>query len=464
MEATLGKPLALDAAGLDALYQLTLELLQDLVRIDTTNPPGQETLAAQYLARRLEAEGIAASVLEPAPGRGNLIARLDGPGTVRGEGLLLLSHLDVVGVEPEEWEVPPFSGQVRDGHVWGRGTLDTKNLTALETAIFIWHKRMGIKLRREMVLAATADEESGGAYGVRWMAENRLDLLRASAAINEGGGMGTSLAGRTAYLVQTAEKAPCPVTLTARGEPGHASTPMDDNAVVTLSRALVAVGSRRLPVHITSTYRGFVEGIGSLLGGVRGWMAQGLLNPSLVDSIIARVSGDDPRRAAGMRAMIRNTATPTMVKAGYRINVIPGQAQAQLDGRVLPGSSSDELVAELTTVLREAGLGDKVEVQAQSLQVPAVESPFDHELVRHIQAAIARHAGGAQVVPLLVPGATDARFLRPHGLPVYGFTPLLPSERIEGVHGHNERISLESLRFAVRVLWDVISGYCSAPT
>jgi acetylornithine deacetylase/succinyl-diaminopimelate desuccinylase-like protein len=450
----------MDDLSLDALFQLTLELLRDLVRIDTTNPPGNETLAARYLQDRLASEGIESQLVEPAPGRGNVIARLTGPSTIAGEGLLLLSHLDVVNAEPDQWQVPPFSGEIADGAIWGRGTLDTKNLTAAETAITIWLRRLGVELRREVILAATADEESGGGYGVRWLAENRLDLVRASAAINEGGGIGAALAGQIAYLVQTAEKAPCPVTVTARGVPGHASTPMDDNAVVTLSRALVAIGSRRLPVHITGTYRGFVDGLGSLLGGIRGVLAQQLLNPSLVDSIIERVAGDDPRRAAGMRAMIRNTATPTMVNAGYRINVIPGQAQAQLDCRVLPGSGSEELLSELRAVLRDAGLADKVEVSAGQLSVPTAESPFDHELVGHMRAAIGRHADGAKVVPFLVPGATDGRFLRPHGIPVYGFMPLLPSEKAEGVHGHNERLSLDSLRFAVKVLWDVISAYC----
>lgn len=462
--ATTVPPIALSAEQAEALYQLALDLLGDLVRIDTTNPPGNETAAALYLRDRLAAEGIASELIEPEPGRGNLIARMCAsssgtPESTSNDGLLLLSHLDVVGAEPDKWRVPPFSGEIVDGEIWGRGTLDTKNLTAIQAAVMILLKRLDAPLARDVILAATADEESGGRWGVRWLAENRLDLLRASAAINEGGGVAAEFGGKVVHLVQTAEKMPCPITVTATGEPGHASTPTDDNAVVTLSRALVAIGSRRLPVHITATYRSFVETLGGVIGGIRGALAQQLLNPSMVDTIIDRVAGD-PRKALAMRAMIRNTATPTVVNAGYRINVIPGQAEAQLDCRLLPGSSSAEVLEELRAVLRDVGLAGKVKVEAADQDVPAVESPFDHPLVGEMRRAIANHSPGATIAPLLLPATTDGRYLRPRGIPVYGFTPLPLSEKTEGVHGHNERVGLAGFRFATGVLWDVISAYC----
>lgn len=456
------RPVRLAQWDLATLEALAIEILGDLVRLDTTNPPGNEIIAARYLERRLESVGISGEVLEPSPDRGSIVARL-GSGTDRGrqDGLLLLSHLDVVGVEPDEWEVPPFSGEIRDGMLWGRGTLDTKGLTAMQAAVMMTLKRLGISLERDLVLAATADEEAGGRWGAKWLTDHRLDLLESSAAINEGGGMGVRLGRHTFYLVQTAERATCPVTVTAKGQPGHASMPVADNAVVSLSRALVAIGSSRLPVHITGTFAQFVTALAARFGGTYAVMARQFLRPSLVDGVIERLS-NDPAKTAAVRAMVRNTATPTLVDAGYKINVIPGQAQAQLDCRLLPGFGPDDLLAELGAVLDKAGLAGTVQLSAGPLNVPATESPADHELVALMRAAIAGHAGGAPLVPFLVPGATDGRHLRPKGIAVYGFSPMLPSEQGALPHAHNERISLDSLRFGTRVLWDVISAYCLA--
>ncbi len=459
-----GRPFPLTPDQQEQVFQLAVALLGDLVRCDTTNPPGNEIVAAEYLARRFRTEGMEPEVIEPAPGRGNVVVRLTAGAGAHEEparALLLLSHLDVVPAEPERWQVSPFSGEVRDGFIWGRGTLDTKGLTAVEAAVLIWAKRLGIPLQRDIVLAATANEESGGGWGAKWLAENRLDLIAASAAINEGGGVGLDLAGRLAYTVQTAEKAPCPVTVKAEGRPGHASVPTDDNAVVRLSRALVAIGSRRLPIHVTDTYRQFVETLAKSLGGVVGQMAGALLNPSMVDAIIDKMAGDAVK-AGAMRAMVRNTATPTVVQAGYKINVIPGEATAQLDCRLLPGFGHTEVLAELNTVLREAGLDGTVKLDAAPLAAPSTESSFDHPIVAHIRAAMETHAPGSPIVPLLVSGATDGRHLRPKGIPTYGFSPMLPTEDYTSAHGHNERISLATVRFGTTVLWDVVTSYCTA--
>ncbi len=462
-----GAPTPLPPDEAEQLYQLALELLCDLVRLDTTNPPGNEIIAAQYLAERFQAEGLKPEVVEPAPGRGNVVVRLKADGKPAEEagaeglppGLLLLSHLDVVPAEPEHWQVPPFSAEIKDGYVWGRGTLDTKGLTAFEAAVLIWAKRKGVPLARDIVFAATANEESGGGWGAHWLAQNRLDLIAADAAINEGGGVALNLAGRLVYTIQTAEKAPCPVTIRAKGRPGHASVPTDDNAVVQLSRALVAIGSRRLPVHITDTYRQLVTSMAQSIGGVVGAMAKSLLNPKLADTVIDKVAGD-PIKAGAMRAMIRNTATPTVVQAGYKINVIPGEATAQIDCRLLPGFGHTEILAELNAVIAEAGLRGAVELEASPVAAPSTESAFDHPLIAHIRAAVERHSPGSPVVPLLISGATDGRHLRPKGIPTYGFSPMLPSEEYNAAHGHNERLSLATVRFAVQMLWDVVTAYC----
>jgi len=404
-------------------------------------------------------------VIEPAPGRGNVVVRLPAtgvpaqPGPAGRAGLLLLSHLDVVPAEPEHWDVPPFAAEIKDGFLWGRGTLDTKGLTALEAAILIWAKRHEVPLRKDIVLAATANEESGGSWGAAWLAANRLDLIEAEAALNEGGGIGTRINGKLVYIVQTAEKSPCPVTVRALGQPGHGSMPVENNVVVTLSRALVAIGSRRLPVHITDSYRGFVNGLAASLGGLLGTAAKGLLNPRLADSVIDKLGGLSGNTGA-LRAMIRNTASPTVVKAGYKTNVIPGEASAEIDCRLLPGFGPADLLAELKTVLAEAGLTGTVELTAGDLSAPAMDSPAGHPLVETIAAAIARHADGAPLVPFMVPGATDGRYLRPKGIPVYGFCPMLPDEQHATAHGHNERVSLAGVRFGAKVLWDIVTAYC----
>jgi len=458
-------PVKLTPQAADDLVNLSVELLCDLVRLDTSNPPGNEIIAARYLADRFAAEGLAPQIIEPSAGRGNIIVRLPAGHDPASDpdqaiaGLLLLSHLDVVPAEPASWTWPPFAAEIEDGYIWGRGTIDTKNLTAIEAAVVIMAKRLGVPLRKDIVFAATANEESGGDWGARWLADHQLDLIRAEAAINEGGGVGVHIAGKLLYTLQTAEKAPCPVTITAAGMPGHASTPTEDNPIVTLSRALVAIGSRRLPVHITDTYRQFVETLAKCLPGPMGEAAKCLLDPNLADTMIAQVAGD-PGQAATMRAMIRNTATPTVVQAGYKVNVIPGAATAQIDCRLLPGSSPTTLLAELNEVLAAAGLSGTVELSAAEVTAPSMESPFTHPLVETIAATIASRAAGASLVPFMVPGATDGRYLRPKGIPVYGFCPMPPGEEYGRAHGHDERISLAGLRFGAVTLWDIVNAYC----
>lgn len=460
--AVTASPAPLTESELDQLTELATHILQELIRHDTSNPPGNEIIAARYLHDLLASEGICAEIVEPEPTRGNVVARLKaGTPSPAGKGLLLMSHLDVVPAEPDQWKVPPFSGELRDGEVWGRGALDMKGLAAVEAAIFITAKRRGLPLRRDLVLAATANEEAGGWYGARWIAENRLDLIDADAAINEGGGIGLEFGGKLVYTVQTAEKAPCPVVVTARGKPGHASVPTDDNAVVTLSRALVAIGSRRLPPKLTESFKGLVEALARSYGPTLGVMIRQMLNPALAEQVIDRIASD-PLKTAAFRAMIRNTATPTILKAGYKVNVIPGAATAELDCRLLPGSTPDELVSELKAVLAGAGLADTVELQAAGTDAPALESPFSGEIIELMKQAISRYADGAPLVPFMSPGATDGRFLRPKGIPVYGFGPLLPQEPFGTAHGHNERISVASIRFGARVLWDVVTAYCGA--
>jgi acetylornithine deacetylase/succinyl-diaminopimelate desuccinylase-like protein len=431
----------------------TITYLTELIRLDTTNPPGNETAAARYVADRLRAAGVPVEVVEPAPGRGSVVARLDPEGTDPAQSLLLLSHLDVVPATAAEWRRNPFGGELVDGQVWGRGTLDTKQLTAIWLTIFLRVVRERPALRRGLVFAATADEEMGGTLGVHWLEENRPELLRCGWCLNEGGGFGLMLGTVTYYPFQAGEKSPCWLTLRVRGQPGHASIPSPDNAVIRLAEAVARIGRARLPFHLTDTVRLFVEGLAGAQPEPMAGMLRSLLHPDRADQVLDGLS--DSHLAAMVRAMLHNTATPTILRAGEKTNVIPSVAEAQIDCRILPGQTAESLRRELDAVLADSpGVEFDLGMRGQP-----TESPVDTDLAEAIRRSLARHAPEAQAVPYLVPGATDSRFLRPRGCVAYGFCPLLPGEDLRSIHGHDERISVRSLEFGLRVLWDVVTDF-----
>lgn len=430
----------------------TTEFLQRLVQFDTTNPPGNELECARWIAGVFEREGISATVVEPAPGRGSVIARLRGTGARRP--LLLLSHLDVVPAVAADWDHPPFSGLIRDGEIWGRGTLDTKGLTAVWMEVMLQVKRLGLRLQRDLIFAATADEEMGGTWGVKWLVDNQPELLDCELALNEGGGTGLDLGGRTVFTYQTAEKGICWLRVTVHGTAGHASIPHSDNPVVHLSAILHKLGTSRLPVHISDTFRLFIERTTAALPDQVGQLFRMTLDAGTAEAALSMLP--DEHKANTIRAMSRNTASPTVVRAGEKTNVIPQTATAEVDCRILPGQTPESLLAEVRDLLGLEGRpGEKVELELIRTSV-ATESPPDTELSEAIARAMARHDPEAKVVPYLVPGATDGRFLRPRGVVCYGFCPTLPDVDIRTVHGKNERLPLSSLEFGLKVLWDVV--------
>ncbi len=429
--------------------------LQTLIRFDTTNPPGNELPAARYLVDVLEAEGIPTQVLESAPGRANVIARLKGDGSRRP--LLLMSHLDVVPAEPDEWERPPFGGDVVDGFVWGRGAIDTKNLTAVELVLLLQLKRAGVPLKRDVIFAATADEEMGGAAGMGWLVEHHFDLVDAEYAINEGGGFGFEIGDKRAYVCQTAEKGVCWMRLTARGTPGHASTPKGDNAVVTLAEALTRLGQARLPMHIIPTVREFVRKVAGLLP-----FPQSLLMPLVLsraaEPLVARALARDGMLGPLLGASVRNTATPTGMKAGSKTNVIPSVAEAQVDGRLIPGQTPEDLFREIRPYI-----GEKVDIELIGTSEPT-ESGYQTPFYEILRESLSEEDSGAVLVPFMIPGSTDGRFLAKRGVKVYGFFPMkqdVAESPLELAHGHNERISVANLGFAARVLHNAVVRLCT---
>ncbi len=438
----------------DSICDETTQYLQDLIRLDTTNPPGNETRAAEYLAAILKREGFEPQVLESVPGRGNLTVRLKGDG--RATPLLLMVHLDVVPAEAEKWTHPPFSGNMADGYIWGRGTLDTKALAAMELMVLLLLKRQNQPLARDIIWMANADEEAGGKFGAGWMVKEHPDLIRADFAINEGGGFGLNILDQHFYACQVAEKGTARFAMRTRGRPGHGSQPHRDNAILKLADAIQKIGNAELPVHPTNTVRLFVEGIAGRVDRPYAGLVRDLLDPKKYRHAMEHLPIDDGLRSM-FYAMLHNTVTPTMLAAGAKINVIPSDAQARCDARLLPGQTAHDLLHEVQPIV-----GRDVEIEFLD-DTPALESDFKTPLFSTISRVMARHKPDATLLPYLVVGATDARHVSKLGTKVYGFSPMTgPTAELDRVHGHDERISIENVSYGTRVLYDVVCEFCAS--
>ena len=431
--------------------------LQDLVRFDTTNPPGNETLCANYIAEVLEREGISSSVTESEPERGNVVARLDGGDQ---ETLMLLGHTDVVAAEPEHWTHPPFSGKLVDGTIWGRGTLDMKGMVAAELMIFLLMHRQRIKLNRDLVYAATADEEAGkGHHGIGWLIDNHPDMVDTRYVLTEGGGADIQIGGSQFFTVQTGQKGIFRFLLKAKGRPGHGSVPHDENAVVRLSQALARLGTERFPIHPSPTLKAFLEGIADTQDEQTASHLRGVLDPEQSDDALLRTPFDNDT-IASIRSLLRNTLSPTMLDAGSKINVIPGEAVAWVDGRLAPGQTDETILAEI-----EPLLGEDVTVEVDQYS-PPIEATIESPLYETIVDVVGSHEPDARVIPALMTGGTDAKHIlprRPDTL-VYGFMPMKQRDGEEEgslIHGHDERVTVENLLFATRVLYDVVMEFCT---
>ena len=436
----------------DAIRDEVTHYLQDLVRIDTTNPPGNETKAAEYLAGVLKREGIEPTILEAVPGRGNLVARLKGDG--HATPLLLMVHIDVVPAEADKWTHPPFGGEIANGFLWGRGTLDTKELAAMELMVLLLLKRANAPLGRDVIFMANADEEAGGRMGAGWMVKEHADLIRSEYAINEGGGFAIDILGHRFFTCQVAEKGTARFAMRTRGKPGHGSQPHRDNSVLKLADAIQKIGVAEFPHHTSLTVKLLLEAVAAKLGKPYDKDLLALLDADKYRATIQRLPLDEGLRTM-LYAMLHNTVTPTMLNAGSKVNVIPSVAEAKCDARLLPGQTSQSLLRELRSVI-----GKDVEIEFMD-DTPALESDFKSPLYDTITRVMARHAPKAPLLPYLVVGATDARHVRKLGTKVYGFSPMLaPTSELDRVHGHDERISIDNLEFGTRVLHELVSEFC----
>ena len=436
-----------------------VDVLGDLVRIDTRNPPGNEIEAVRYLADLLEPAGIETQIVESAPGRGNLIARLRGTGDAKP--LMFMGHLDVVDADPSEWTYPPFAAEIHDGFMWGRGTTDMKQMVAVSAIVLLALARMGRPLKRDVLLLATADEERGGRMGIGWLAKTRPELFDVACAINEGGGAALQVDGRLYYTCQSAEKGVCRSVWTARAEGGHGSRPRAEISTLKLSRALSRLGDGHLEGRTLDTMRAALRTIALARSEQTASRVEALLDRGHIEKALA-ATGFDKRGIERLRSLFYDTASVTGLSAGdpQSINVIPLTATAYVDGRILPGQTS----AGYMDLLR-ARAGDDVGIDLYKGQFsPGLESPTDAPIVRTIAQVVAERYDGAQVVPWMCAGATDAKHLVPLGVPVYGFVPTLPlPEGVEGAgaHANDERLWLESLPDTLAILYDVAYRFCT---
>lgn len=401
--------------------------LRDLIQINTMNPPGNEEEAARYISEVLSRENIESQIFVSTPGRANIIARLKGNGSKKP--LLLLGHLDTVGVQRERWKVDPLSAREEGGHLYGRGTLDMKGLVALNLAIFTALKRQETPSSRDIIFLAVADEESGGQLGLKWLIANHWAHIAAEYALNEGGFARSKNNQTTLYGIQCAEKLYYDIKMTARGRSGHSSVPHGENPLLILSQTITRLTTRVVMPQLNSVTQAYFEGI-----------------------------KEDPQKfPLGTReyAMARNTIAPTVIMGGFRNNVIPGEAWVNLNARLLPESQIKDFVEELKRAAGDPRI--TFEFNEEPAMPKAPISPMDSEFFRVLKAAGESVFPGAKVVAYMSTGASDSADLRAKGVSAYGMAIPITQEDERGIHGDDERVSIAAFNKTLRFLWESVS-------
>jgi acetylornithine deacetylase/succinyl-diaminopimelate desuccinylase-like protein len=436
-------------------------LLSDLIRINTTNPPGNETEAVKFLAKNLEKEDFTCEVFESASGRGSLITRLKGTG--EGPSLLLLSHLDVVAANSKEWSIDPFAGVVKDGFVWGRGALDMKSMTAMEVMVMKLLKRNNVRLKGDVILAATADEEKGGEAGAGWLVKNYPGKIRADYVINEGGGLAIPINGKNIYTIQTAEKGILWFKVKAKGRPGHGSVPgAADNAILRINKIVEKLGNYRAKIRVVPTVRQFLDEVAKESPLLQQAANMILRNPEISDQILDMLAQKDKAMAEELRAKLRMTVAPTIIHGGVKENIIPSECEAVFDCRILPGQTPAQAMEEIKGLVKDVTDLEKLEFETIQANEPS-ESPASTPLYEQIVSVLKEFEPNCSVAPILLTGGTDSRFFRKIGTVCYGFQPLradMPyGEILKMVHGIDERISVENLVFGTSVLYNVVERF-----
>lgn len=432
-----------------SLEDEALAWLQQFLRVDTVNPPGNEILAVEFIGNILEAEGIPYHSAESAPGRGNIWARLEGGDE---PALILLQHTDVVPADQNYWSTDPLSGEIRDGFIWGRGALDMKGTGISQLAAFVSLKRAGIKLNRDVILVATADEEAGGLYGAGWLVENHPEIFEGAELLLNEGGNGKQSARELVFNVEVTQKVPVWLRLTAVDTPGHGSLPNATSSVTRIVEALNILRENPFPPRLVPAVEAVFQSLAA--SEPAQWqdsyrnIATAIEQPEFAEKLLAH--------SVFMHALIRDTCSMTRLHASNKINVVPPEAWAELDCRILPDRPSEVFVAELREML--AGTG--VDIEVLMAFTPAVSST-DTDLFRAIEQVMDQRHPGSRVIPAVATGFTDSHFTRDLGIASYGFDPVIvPESEFSRIHGNDERVNVEAFKQSVAdlkaIVWLVV--------
>jgi acetylornithine deacetylase/succinyl-diaminopimelate desuccinylase-like protein len=429
------------------IYQNPAELLQNLIRFDTTNPPGNELACIEYINGLLKDAGFETTIVAKTPERPNLITRLKGEGKV--PPLLLYGHVDVVSTQNQKWTYPPFEGVIADGFVWGRGAIDNKHAISMYLASILKAKAENISLPGDVIFAATPDEEVSGEFGAKFLVEDHPQLFEGiKYGLSEFGGFNIAMAGKRIYPIQISEKQTCAMRLIFHGKGGHGSMPVRGGAMAKLAAALRAIDRQNLPVHITPPVRLMVEYIAKALGGASGLVLRQMLNPMVTDTIL-KILG---KQATLFSPILHNTVSPTMIEASDKINVIPSQVSLGLDGRLLPGFTPDDFKKELHTLL-----GKDFEIEV--LQYSPTQFKLDMGFFDTLSNILQEDDPQGLPIPFVGGWVTDARFFNRLGIQTYGFTPLRVPDDFDMTglaHGADERVPVAALEFGVQAVYKAI--------
>lgn len=438
----------------DLLHQEALQHFQNILRLNTVNPPGNESRVIEYLAHVLQKEGIDFQVLESAPGRANLVARLKAS-QKEAEPLLLSSHVDVVPAGDEKkWKYPPFEGQVEEGCVWGRGAIDMKHMVVYCLMTFLEAKRKKLSFKRDIIWAAVADEEAGGDYGSKFLATQHPDLIRAEYALNEAGAFTIHSGHKRFYPIQIGEKGFVWFRIKAFSEGGHGSLPhgpQGTNSIIHIAEVIQKLHRKYLPRHAHPVAESFILSLASGLAFPASLFLKGITRPAYGDLFLKLLP--DREAARFFIAILHNTACPTMLEGGQKINVIPSEAAVLVDGRVLPGSSREEFLGEVQTLI---GPQYTIEVLKESA---GVETSSDTAAFRVLKNVLEEKDPGSEAIPYIIAGFTDATHYHKLGIKTYGFSPVkLPPEIIFSklYHNHNERIPVEGFCWGLETFLEAV--------
>lgn len=432
-----------------ATKQEALQILVDLVRLDTSQPEGNEILAARYLKQRLDAEGIASEILESEPGRASIVARVAGSGARRP--LLLLGHLDVVAVEREEWSFDPFGGEVKDGILYARGASDDKGVVAGSFQVLLELHRQGTPLERDVIFLGVADEEAGGVKGITFLLEKHRDKIDAEFAINEAGkGVFGRDSSYSRFEIQTAEKTPRRINLTAAGTSGHGSIPLKDNPVGTLARAIGRLFDHEMPPRLNETTREYFERLAEISEPEKARVFRSILAENPTPEDYERLRELSPV----YHSMVRTSIVPTIFQGGYLRNVIPSEARATVDIRALPDEDPERLFSLLKRIMGEPAVDLVPHPQTRPSHDP---SGLQTEAFLAFESVLERLYPGIPVLPTMSTGATDSAQLRDAGISSYGFGPARPEwDLASGIHGRNEYLYVKAFEDYVEILWNVV--------